>query len=59
MDKKAKDLPSAPGSIVIREFNDDNQLTEVNQKIYQSGVGILLYLSKYTRPDISNGIREL
>ena len=58
-EKKTRSLPSAPGSIVVREFEDSDMLNKENQKLYQSGVGILLYLSKYTRPDISNGIREL
>ena len=28
-------------------------------KTYRSGVGMLLYLVKHTRPDIANGVREL
>ena len=59
LDKKPKDLPSAPSSIVLRNFEEELKLSEEKQKLYQSGVGVLLYLSKYTRPDISNGIREL
>ena len=27
--------------------------------LYRSGVGMLLYLVKHTRPDIANGVREL
>jgi hypothetical protein len=29
------------------------------QKKYQSGVGMLLYLTKYSQPDISNVVRKL
>ena len=29
------------------------------QKLYRTGVGMLLYLVKYSRPDISNAVREL
>ena len=29
------------------------------QKVYRSGVGILLFLVKFSRPDISNSVREL
>jgi hypothetical protein len=30
-----------------------------HQKNYQSGVGMLLYLTKYSRPHISNIVKEL
>jgi hypothetical protein len=34
-------------------------LTDEEQKLYQMGVAMLLYLVKYLRPDIANTIREL
>jgi len=34
-------------------------LDEKEMKMYRSGVGMLLYLVKYSRPDISNSVREL
>jgi hypothetical protein len=34
-------------------------LTDEEQKLYQTGVGMLLYLVKYSRPDISNAVREV
>jgi hypothetical protein len=34
-------------------------IPESLQKNYRSGVGMLLYLIKYSRPDISNAVREL
>jgi hypothetical protein len=35
------------------------KLTDEGQKLYQMGVGMLLYLVKYSRPDMANAIREL
>ena len=34
-------------------------ISDTEQKRYRSGVGMLLYLVKYSRPDISNAVREL
>ena len=30
-----------------------------DQKLFQSGIRILFYLVKHSRPDISNAVREL
>jgi hypothetical protein len=37
----------------------DDVLSSKDQTKYHSGVGILLYLVKHSRPDISNVVREL
>ena len=34
-------------------------ITKEDHKLYRSGVGMLLYLVKYSRPDIANPVREL
>ena len=57
-DIKAKGIPCAAGSITIRDFDEELKLDKDKQAIYRSGIGILLYLAKYTRPDIANGVRE-
>jgi hypothetical protein len=51
--------PGTPGKGVIRPKDGDATIPEVDQKDYRSGVGMLLYLVKHSRPDISNPVREL
>ena len=51
--------PSAPGECVIRPKEEDELISEDEQKSFRSGVGMLLYLVKHSRPDISNFVREL
>jgi len=51
--------PGTPRLKVIRP-DKDSQLIDAELQIrYCSGVGMLLYLAKYSRPDISNVVREL
>ena len=49
--------PGTPGEHVMRnmEFKVDAE----KHSIYRSGVGMLLYLVKHSRPDIANAVREL
>ena len=42
----------------ILEHEEDKVNTK-DHEIYRSGVGTLLYLTKHSRPDISNPVREL
>jgi hypothetical protein len=51
--------PMGPGNAVERPSEDDPQLTTEEQKRYRSGVGMLLYLVKLSRSDLSNAVREL
>jgi hypothetical protein len=37
----------------------DPLISSKQQKLLRSGVGMLLYLVKHSRPDISNAVREL
>ena len=39
--------------------NPEDKVNQEDHEIYRSGVGILLYLMKNSRPDISNPVREL
>ena len=36
-----------------------SKVDEKTQAMYRSGVGTLLYLTKHSRPDITNPVREL
>ena len=55
---KTGSIPAHPGSKIQRTKEDDEFLDENQQKRYRSGVGMLLWLSKHTRPDATNAIRE-
>ena len=51
--------PSPPSEHVKRTDTNTAVLSDEKQKLYRSGVGILLYLVKISRPDLSNSVREL
>ena len=50
--------PGMPG-FVGGKVEDISNLDEKTQSMYRSGVGTLLYLSKHSRPDTTNPVREL
>ena len=54
---KNYNTPGTPGSAIIRGI--DEKISAEDQKLYRSGVGMLLYLVKHTRPDIANAVQEL
>jgi hypothetical protein len=39
--------------------DEDDAINENFQNRYRSGVGMLLYLTKYSQPDLCNVVREL
>ena len=49
--------PAIPGSILTKG-DDRSNLTMKEQKKYWSGVGKLLHMMRWTRPDIMNAVRE-
>ena len=51
--------PGPPRFIARRLENKEDMLNAENHETYRSGVGTLLYLTKHSRPDISNPVREL
>ena len=51
-------LPAGPREQVVRPEEDDIKMNEEEQGRYRSGVGMLLWLSKHSRPDIANAVRE-
>lgn len=57
-DIRKSNLPSPPGLNLMRPKEEDELIDSNLQEKYRSGVGMLLYLIKYTRPDIANAVRE-
>jgi len=51
--------PGTPCFKIVRPNNDFDLIDLELQKRYRSGVGMLLYLTKYTRSDLCNVVREL
>ena len=49
--------PGTPGLSILR--NPELSVDDEKKTLYQSGVGMLLYLVKHTQPDIANPVREL
>jgi len=51
--------PGTPGFGIVRNPEGGEKISEMDQGLYRSGTGMLLYLVKYSRPDIANPVREL
>ena len=51
--------PSGTGFKVERCVDVNERISEEKQSMYRSGIGMLLFLVKFSRPDISNSVREL
>jgi len=51
--------PGTPGFAIVRPKDDSERISSEMQSEYMSSVGMLLYLVKYSRPDITNAVREL
>ena len=49
--------PGTPNLNMIRDT--EATISKEKHKLYRSGVGMLLYLVKHSRPDIANAVREL
>ena len=61
-DMRTYATPSGPGETIIRMSDEEKEtlgLKKEKQTRYRSGVGMLLYLIKFSRPDIANSVREL
>ena len=57
--KRNYKTPMQTNEHIIRPTLQEECLPASEQTQYQSGVGTLLYLTKLSRPDISNSVREL
>ena len=56
--KKTTNMPGAP-LFIGGKVDNISKVDEKTQSMHRSGVGTLLYLTKHSRPDISNPVREL
>ena len=62
MKERLSMTPGTPRFTARRLENEEDKEDKVNandHETYRSGVGTLLYLTKHSRPDISNPVREL
>ena len=51
--------PGTPRFIAMRVADEEDKLPAKEHATYRSGVGTLLYLTKHSRPDLCNAVREL
>ena len=51
--------PGTPSFTARRLENPEDKVSPKEHETYRSGVGTLLYLTKHSRPDICNPVREL
>ena len=56
--KKMTITPGTPG-LIGGKVDDISKVDEKTQSMYRSGLGTLLYLTKHSRPHITNSVREL
>jgi hypothetical protein len=52
-------ISASPKTTIVRPQPGDPLISPEQQKLYRSGVGMLLYLVKHSRTEISNETREL
>ena len=56
--KKMTVTPGTPG-FIGGKVDDISKVDEKTQSMYRSGVGTLLYLTKHSRPDITNPAKKI
>ena len=59
MKERLSMTPGTPKFTARRLENEEDKVNAKDHEIYRSGVGTLLYLTKHSRPGISNPVREL
>ena len=57
--KRVYQTPGTPRFKIVRPDDDADIIDPKLQSRYRSGVGMLLYLTKHSRPDLCNVVREL
>ena len=56
--KKKMTITPGTSGFIGGKVDNISQVDEKKQSMYMSGVGTLLYLTKHSRPDITNPVRE-
>ena len=59
MPNKIYDTPAAPIMMINHPTETDTKISSKRQTEYRSGTGMLLYLIKHSRPELSNAVWEL
>ena len=59
MKERLSMTPGTPRFTTRRLENEEDKVNAKDHETYRSGVGTLLYLTKHSRPDNSNPVREL
>ena len=57
--KQTYQTPGSPGLGLVKVKEEENKIEKSLQSRYRTGVGMLLYLIKHSRPDLCNAVREL
>ena len=57
--KKKMTITAGTPGFIGGKVDNISKVDEKTQSMYRSGVGMLLYLTKHSRPDITNPVREL
>ena len=55
----SRGMPFGTNNRIVRPGEGEKLITKSEQTKYRSGIGMLLYLVKFSRPDLSNAVREL
>ena len=58
MTDRVYNTPAGPKTMCMRPMEEDYKINAEDQSKYRSGVGMLLYLVKHSRPDIVNRSEE-
>ena len=56
---RAPTTPAEPGSVLEFDKEVEEGLSDSKQSKYRTGVGILLHMMRWSRPDVLNAVREL
>lgn len=54
---KASEIPMDAGLVLVKD--EDDSMSESNKKLYRRGVGKLLHLMRFSRPELVKSTREL